>query len=59
MAQAAQSIILTPTGRLRFEGGEDKPWQELWFRLGAKRTPQIDAVHAFWHGIGAACITAL
>ena len=59
MTQAAQSIILTPTGRLRFEGGEDKPWQELWFRLGAKRTPQIDAVHAFWHGIGAACITAL
>ncbi|MCR5562896.1 MAG: DEAD/DEAH box helicase [Desulfovibrio sp.] len=59
MNSQAQKIILSPSARLRWEGEDDVTWQEQWFRLGASRRSETDAVRAFWHTVSAACITAL
>ena len=59
MGNQEQKIILSPSGRLRWEGGGGASWQEQWFRLGASRRSETDAVRAFWQTVSAACITAL
>ncbi|WP_165177424.1 DEAD/DEAH box helicase [Desulfovibrio sp. ZJ369] len=59
MTNHQQKIFLSPAGRLRWEGEDSSVWQEQWFRLGASRRTDTDAVRAFWHTVSAACITAL
>ena len=56
--QALPTILLTRTGRLKWEG-DDLAWQQHWFELGAKRKRESDPVAYFWQQIAAACITQL
>ena len=56
--QALPTILLTRTGRLKWEG-DDLSWQQHWFELGAKRKRESDPVAYFWQQIAAACITQL